>query len=52
MTITYSVHGWNENGNNIIVIVDIDDDKHPIAPVDAGAAGQSSGVAPDPFKGR
>jgi hypothetical protein len=32
-------------------IVDIDDE-HPIAPVDAGAAGQSSGVAPDPFKGR
>ena len=27
MTITYSVHGWNENGNNIIVIVDIDDDE-------------------------
>ena len=33
-------------------IVDIDDDKHPIAPVDAGAAGQRGDVAPDPSKGR
>jgi hypothetical protein len=33
-------------------IVDIDDDKHPIAPVDAGQAGQRGDVAPDPSKGR